>query len=122
MNVCNIICCVLFLFISLILIYFVHEFVDCSGFVYYVYQQFGVTLNRVAADQMSNGVAVSVSDMRPGDIVGFHNKSGYVNHIGIYVGGGMMIHAPQSGETVRFESVVTGNYSLRINGVRRIFN
>jgi len=95
---------------------------DCSGLVYYVYKQFGVTLNRVAADQMANGAAVSVAEMRPGDIVGFHNKSGYVNHIGIYVGGGMMIHAPQSGETVRLESVVTGNYSRRISGVRRIFN
>ncbi len=94
---------------------------DCSGFVYYVYKQFGVTLNRVAADQMTNGTWVSASEMAPGDIIGFKNSSGYVNHVGIYVGGGMMIHSPQSGETVRFESVVTGNYSMRIAAVRRIF-
>ena len=94
---------------------------DCSGFVYYIYKQFGVTLNRVAADQMTNGTWVSASEMAPGDIIGFKNSSGYVNHVGIYVGGGMMIHSPQSGETVRFESVVTGNYSMRIAAVRRIF-
>ena len=95
---------------------------DCSGFVYYIYKQFGVTLNRVANDQMVNGTWVPTSEMKPGDIIGFKNSSGYVNHVGIYVGGGMMIHSPQSGETVRFESVTTGNYSMRIAAVRRIFN
>lgn len=94
---------------------------DCSGFVYYVYKQMGVTLNRVAADQMTNGTWVSASEMAPGDIIGFKNSSGYVNHVGIYVGGGMMIHSPQTGETVRFESVTSGNYSMRIAAVRRIF-
>lgn len=95
---------------------------DCSGFVYYVYKQFGVTLNRVANDQMVNGTWVPFSDIQPGDIIGFKNSSGYVNHVGIYVGNGMMIHSPQTGENVRYESVVSGNYSLRIAAVRRIFN
>ena len=95
---------------------------DCSGFVYYIYKQFGVTLNRVANDQMVNGTWVPFSEAMPGDIIGFKNKSGYVNHVGIYVGNGMMIHSPQTGETVRYESVVSGNYSLRIAAVRRIFN
>ena len=95
---------------------------DCSGFVYYVYKQFGITLNRVANDQMVNGTWVPFSEARPGDIIGFKNSSGYVNHVGIYVGNGMMIHSPQTGENVRYESVVSGNYSLRIAAVRRIFN
>ena len=95
---------------------------DCSGFVYYIYKQFGVTLNRVANDQMVNGTWVPFSEAMPGDIIGFKNKSGYVNHVGIYVGNGMMIHSPQTGENVRYESVVSGNYSLRIAAVRRIFN
>ncbi len=94
---------------------------DCSGFVYYIYKQFGVTLNRVAADQMSNGTWVAFSEIKPGDIIGFKNSGGYVNHVGIYVGNGMMIHSPQTGETVRYESVTSGNYSLRIAAVRRIF-
>lgn len=94
---------------------------DCSGFVYYIYKQMGVTLNRVAADQMTNGTWVAFSEIQPGDIIGFKNSSGYVNHVGIYAGNGMMIHSPQTGETVRYESVTSGNYSLRVAAVRRIF-
>lgn len=94
---------------------------DCSGLVYYVYKSMGVTLNRVADDQMSNGTAVSKDNLQPGDIVGFSNSSGYVNHVGIYVGNGMMIHAPQTGDVVKYESIVTGNYARRLVGGRRIF-
>ena len=95
---------------------------DCSGFVYYLYKSMGVTLNRVAADQMTNGKWVPLNALQPGDIVGFANKSGYINHVGIYAGNGMMIHSPQTGEFVRYESIVTGNYSLRATCGRRIFN
>ena len=94
---------------------------DCSGFVYYIYKQMGVTLNRVAADQMSNGVWVAKNNLQPGDIVGFTNRSGYVNHVGIYAGNGMMIHSPQTGDVVKYESIVNGNYSLRLICGRRIF-
>jgi cell wall-associated NlpC family hydrolase len=94
---------------------------DCSGFVYYIYKSMGVTLNRVAADQMTNGRWVSKNELQPGDIVGFTNRSGYVNHVGIYAGNGMMIHSPQTGEVVRYESIVSGNYSMRLICGRRIF-
>lgn len=95
---------------------------DCSGFVYYLYKCMGVTLNRVAADQMTNGTWVPKNALQPGDIVGFANSSGYINHVGIYAGNGMMIHSPQTGETVRYESIVNGNYSMRLTCGRRIFN
>ena len=95
---------------------------DCSGFVYYLYKSMGVTLNRVAADQMTNGTWVPKNQLQPGDIVGFQNKSGYINHVGIYVGNGMMIHSPQTGDVVKYESIVTGNYASRITCGRRIFN
>ncbi len=94
---------------------------DCSGLVYYVYKQMGVTLNRVANDQMTNGTYVSADALQPGDIVGFTNGSGYVNHVGIYAGNGMMIHSPQTGDVVKYESIVTGNYAGRLVGGRRIF-
>ncbi len=94
---------------------------DCSGFVYFIYKQMGVTLNRVAADQMTNGKWVPKNALQPGDIVGFQNRSGYINHVGIYVGNGMMIHSPQTGDVVKYESIVTGNYSNRITCGRRIF-
>ncbi len=95
---------------------------DCSGFVYFLYKSMGVTLNRVAADQMTNGTWVPKNALQPGDIVGFANKSGYINHVGIYVGNGMMIHSPQTGDVVRYESIVTGNYVNRLTCGRRIFN
>lgn len=94
---------------------------DCSGLVYYVYKQMGVTLNRVADDQMRNGTYVSKNELQPGDIVGFSHNNGYVHHVGIYAGNGMMIHAPQTGDVVKYESIVTGNYAQRLVGGRRIF-
>lgn len=94
---------------------------DCSGFVYYLYKSMGVTLNRVAAGQMTNGTWVPKNALQPGDIVGFTNSSGYINHVGIYVGNGMMIHSPQTGDVVRYESIVTGNYAKRLTCGRRIF-
>lgn len=95
---------------------------DCSGFVYYIYKQMGVTLNRVAADQMVNGTWVAKNALQPGDIVGFANRSGYINHVGIYAGNGMMIHSPQTGDVVKYTSVVNGNYAGRLVCGRRIFN
>ena len=94
---------------------------DCSGFVYFLYKNMGVTLNRVAADQMTNGTWVPKNALQPGDIVGFANKSGYITHVGIYAGNGMMIHSPQTGDVVRYESIVTGNYARRLTCGRRIF-
>ena len=94
---------------------------DCSGFVKYVYGQMGVTLNRVAADQMKNGIAVDFSQIQVGDIIGFYNSSGYISHVGIYAGNGMMIHSPQTGDVIKYESVVSGNYGARGKLVRRIF-
>ena len=94
---------------------------DCSGFVKYVYGQLGVNLNRVAADQMSNGIWVDFSQVQAGDIIGFYNSSGYISHVGIYVGNGMMIHSPQTGDVIKYESVVSGNYGNRAKQCRRIF-
>lgn len=95
---------------------------DCSGFTSYIYAQMGVRINRVAADQMKNGVWVDKSQLQPGDIVGFYNGGGsYVGHVGIYVGNGMMIHSPHSGTVVRYESIATGTYANRYAAGRRIF-
>ena len=96
---------------------------DCSGFVKYVYSHFGVNLNRVAAAQSYNGYAVSASDMMPGDIICFagYGGRGYINHVGIYVGGGKFIHSPRTGYTVCIEDLATSSHGGRISCVRRIF-
>ncbi len=96
---------------------------DCSGFVKYVYAQFGVNLNRVAAAQSQNGYAVSKDDMRPGDIICFASAggTGYIGHVGIYVGDGNFIHSPRTGYTLCIESLAGTSYGNRIAAVRRIF-
>ena len=97
---------------------------DCSGFVYYCYKQFGVSLNRTAADMMSNGTWVAKAELQPGDIVGFYSSVGgsYIGHVGMYAGNGMMIHSPYTGTSIRYESIVEGTYNARYAGGRRILD
>jgi hypothetical protein len=92
---------------------------DCSGLVYWAYRTLGITLPRVAEDQGTVGVPVAEADLQPGDVVFFADSSGYVHHEGIYVGGGRMIHAPQTGEVVRVERIDTGYYARQYAGARR---
>jgi cell wall-associated NlpC family hydrolase len=92
---------------------------DCSGLVYWIYRTLGVTLPRVAEDQGAVGVPVAMGDLRPGDVVFFADSSGYVHHEGIYIGGGRMIHAPQTGDVVKIERIDTGYYARQYAGARR---
>ncbi len=96
---------------------------DCSGFTSYVYRQLGYNLNRVAHDQLANGVPVSKSELKPGDLVMFKRAGNtYVHHVGIYVGDGMMIHSPQTGDVVKFTSITTGYYNDCYYAARRIIH
>lgn len=97
---------------------------DCSGLVYYVYGKFDEKLYRVACDMLKNGTAVSFDDMKPGDIVLFWNQERYqsINHVGIYVGDGNFIHAPQTGDVVKITTLESGYYQKTLYAVRRIFN
>ena len=91
---------------------------DCSGFTSYVFKQHGISLSRTAAGQYSNGVAVSRSNLQPGDLVMF-GKSG-INHVAIYIGGGQIIHASTPSTGVRIDSLSTGYYNNNYVGARRI--
>ncbi len=91
---------------------------DCSGFTSYVFRQHGKSLNRTAAGQYSNGVAVSRANLQPGDLVMF-GKSG-INHVAIYIGGGQIIHASTPATGVRIDSLSTGYYNNNYVGARRI--
>ena len=92
---------------------------DCSGFTSYIYKQFGVSLNRTAAGQYSNGTAVSRANLQPGDLVMF-GKSG-INHVAIYAGGGMIVHAASSSRGVTTDTINSGYYNNNYVGARRIF-
>ena len=92
---------------------------DCAGFTSYIYKQFGVSLNRTAAGQYSNGTAVSRANLQPGDLVMF-GKSG-INHVGIYIGGGMIVHAENKTTGVTTDTINSGYYNNNYVGARRIF-
>lgn len=92
---------------------------DCSGLMYYVYKQFGYTLNRVAADQALNGVHVEPSDLQPGDLLCFYSGGSYIGHVGMYIGNNMFVHAANSATGV-ITSELSGYYATRGFEARRI--
>ncbi|MFF1548282.1 C40 family peptidase [Streptomyces sp. NPDC058291] len=75
---------------------------DCSGLTQAAWKAAGVTLPRTAHDQATAGAPVALADARPGDLVFFHADA---SHVGVYLGNGMMIHAPKPGAYVREEPV-----------------
>jgi cell wall-associated NlpC family hydrolase len=77
---------------------------DCSGLVMYVYAQLGVSLPHNAAAQYSVLPHISESDLEPGDLVFFDD----LNHVGIYIGGGEIIHAPHTGTVVQIAPLSGG--------------
>lgn len=79
---------------------------DCSGFVQYVYAQFGVALPRTVSQQAAAGVRISREDARPGDIVIM------AGHNGIYLGNGTFIDSPRSGGVVSVRPIWTDNYYI----------
>ncbi|MDT9699033.1 NlpC/P60 family protein [Streptomyces sp. P17] len=75
---------------------------DCSGLTQAAWNAAGISLPRTTYDQVNVGTTVPVSSARPGDLVFFYDD---VTHVGIYIGNGMMIHAPKPGAYVREESI-----------------
>ncbi|WP_105177397.1 C40 family peptidase [Clostridium cagae] len=83
---------------------------DCSGFTQYVYRKAaGVDISRTTYSQIGVGVSVSRDQLQPGDLVFPH-----AGHVGIYVGGGNMIHAPQTGDVVKVSPVYNFYAARRI--------
>ncbi len=66
---------------------------DCSGLVYYVYEQFGYRVERIADDQAEQGIEIKPENIKPGDLIAFQTSGKYVGHVGIYVGNGYYVHA-----------------------------
>ena len=92
---------------------------DCSGLVQYVCRKNGISVNRVAADQISCGTRVSKSNLQPGDLVFFGPRS--IHHVGIYIGNGNMIHAPQTGDVVKISSINSSYYTSQYAGATRVY-
>ena len=71
---------------------------DCSGLTKTAWASVGVYLDHYTKDQWNEGVPVSRADLRPGDLVFYYSD---LHHMGIYIGGGMVVHAPHTGDYVR---------------------
>jgi cell wall-associated NlpC family hydrolase len=87
---------------------------DCSGLVAFVYGKLGIRLPHNAAAQFAYGHAVSSSHLQPGDLVFFHG----LGHVGLYIGRGRIIHAPQTGERVEIQRLAARSGS--VEGARRL--
>ncbi|MCU1443995.1 MAG: Cell wall-associated hydrolase, NlpC family [Cryobacterium sp.] len=79
---------------------------DCSGFVMYVYAQFGVRLPHSSTGQGAAGTRISLADAQPGDLVIMDG------HDGFYAGNGNILHAPYEGTSVRVQPIWTSDYYI----------
>lgn len=93
---------------------------DCSGFVSYVFKNFGYTVNRTAASMYTNGVAVDKSELQIGDAVFFASSSESIGHVGIYIGDGEFIHSSSGCGYVTISGLDESYYSRMYVGARRI--
>jgi peptidoglycan DL-endopeptidase CwlO len=80
---------------------------DCSGLVVWAYAQEGISLPHFTGSQWNSGVHVTRADLEPGDLVFFFSD---ISHVGIYIGNGLMIDAPDFGAVVRVEPVYWSAY------------
>jgi peptidoglycan DL-endopeptidase CwlO len=80
---------------------------DCSGLVVWAFEQVGITLPHYTGDLWNSGVHIPRSELEPGDLVFFYPD---ISHVGIYIGDGLMVDAPDFGLTVRVEPVFWANF------------
>jgi cell wall-associated NlpC family hydrolase len=89
---------------------------DCSGLVQFAYAKIGVSVPRVTYAQWYAGRHVSRSQLRAGDLVFFHHHS----HVGLFVGHGWFLAAPQTGSRVHISPMANGWYNDHYDGAVRI--
>lgn len=95
---------------------------DCSGLTSYVFRNAaGISLPRTSSAQAGYGKTVSKANLQPGDLVFFTtNGTGGVSHVGIYVGGGNMVHSPAPGQSVHVASINSSYYASKFVTAKRV--
>ena len=97
--------------------------VDCSGLVRLVWQKLGLglaTLPRTAASMATLGLPVSLSDIKPGDLVFFNTLGRNFSHVGVYLGEGRFLHASSGQRRVTLSSLSERYFRERFEGARRL--
>jgi cell wall-associated NlpC family hydrolase len=79
---------------------------DCSGLTKFAYRAAGIELPHSAAAQYGSGRRVNRNQLEPGDLIFWRG----LGHVGMYIGGGRMVHAPQTGDVVTITSIDQGRY------------
>jgi cell wall-associated NlpC family hydrolase len=93
---------------------------DCTGFVVWIYSQFGVSMPHNEAGQLASGQPVGADDLQPGDVLVFANtyRRG-LSHVGIYVGDGQFVHAVDERHGVQVSNLWDSYWSPRFVGASR---
>jgi cell wall-associated NlpC family hydrolase len=97
---------------------------DCSGFVQYIYKNFGIALPRTSMDQINKGTSVNINNLEVGDLVFFMTNPDVpdeISHVGIYMGNNKFIHSPNANEVIKI-SELTGYYKERFVIGKRIIH
>lgn len=93
---------------------------DCSGFVQFVFGQYGVAMPRGVRDQFMRGTPVAADALEPGDLLFFTTTAPGASHVAIAIGGDQFVHAPSSSGSVRVESLGSSYWAPRFVGARRL--
>jgi len=94
---------------------------DCSGLVYFIHRELGLTVPRTAAEQYQASTPVNVHGLVPGDLLFFRTtRSKRITHVAIYAGGGRFVHAPQTGRTIELRGLQDDYYGPRLVGAGRL--
>ncbi|MEV2267721.1 NlpC/P60 family protein [Nonomuraea africana] len=83
---------------------------DCSGLTLYAWSRAGVKLGHYTGTQFRQGKRIRLSDLRRGDLVFFGGGTGDPTHVGLYLGNGIMIHAPKTGDVVKKTDFLDSTY------------
>jgi len=89
---------------------------DCSGYVKYVYSNFGYALPRSSYDQYKQSRHVKAFEALPGDLVFFNTRGKKISHVGIYLGNNQFIHSPSKGKSVSISNLDEMYYKKNLAG------
>jgi len=93
---------------------------DCSGLVFYTHGKVGLQTPRTSLQQFKAAKTIPLNELRNGDLIFFKLTRSRVSHVGIYVGNGRFIHAPQSGKQVKATYLNDGYWKTKIVSAGRL--